>query len=87
LIKEDSTKVEFYVYRGVAYFNLKNYAAALSDNNMAVQLDPTHARARYNRAAAYKALGNYKDALADVLKAQSLGYPVEASYLNELKAH
>jgi len=87
LIKEDPEKVEFYVYRGVAYFNLQNYAAALNDNTKAIQLDPTHARARYNRAATYKALGNYKDALNDALKAQSLGYPVETTYLNELKSH
>ena len=87
LIKEDPTKVELYVYRGVAYFNLKNYTAAFNDNIKATQLDPANARSHYNLAATYKALGNYKDALSEVLKAQSLGYPVEVSYLNELKAH
>jgi tetratricopeptide (TPR) repeat protein len=86
LIMENPYKADFFVYRGVAYYNIKNYSASLNDNTSAINIEPNNDRAYYNRSATFKITGKFKDALNDALKAKSLGYPVEANYLDELNA-
>ncbi len=85
LIKLDPSNSNNYLYRGVAYFNSGNASAAIADNTMAIQLNPSNSGAYFNRSVADKSSGKFKDALNDALKAQSLGYPVNADYINELK--
>ncbi len=63
-----------------------NVAEALKDYNMTIQLNNGNAGAYFNRSMANKSLGNFKDALNDALKAQSLGYNVNVNYINDLKA-
>ncbi|MCE9538367.1 MAG: hypothetical protein K8R85_04005, partial [Bacteroidetes bacterium] len=55
------------------------------DNTIAIQLNPDYSAAYFNRSVINKASGNFKEALNDALKAQSLGYAVDTGYLNELK--
>jgi len=85
LIKYNPGNPDYYFYRGLAYYKLGNNQAALADNSAAVQLKPDYTNAWFNRSVINKALGKNADALNDALKAQSLGYAVDAAYINELK--
>ena len=85
LIQLNAENSNYYFYRGFAYFRIGNSAAALADNTTAIQLNPGYSAAYFNRSVINKASGKFKDALNDALKAQSLGYTVDANYLNELK--
>ena len=86
LIRAEPANPTYYFYRGFSYFKLDNMQAALEDNNAAIKFDPGYSAAYFNRSVINKAFGKYKEALADATKAQSLGYPVNNNYLNELKS-
>jgi tetratricopeptide (TPR) repeat protein len=60
--------------------------AALPDYNKVIELKPEKADAYYMRSKAYFAKGNKAQALKDVEKAKSMGYPgIDANYYNSLK--
>jgi tetratricopeptide (TPR) repeat protein len=75
----------YYFYRGFSYFKTNNNQLALEDNTTAIRLNPAYASAFYNRSIINKAIGKYREALDDALKAQSNGYVVNANFINELK--
>ena len=54
-----------YYSRGTEYASQGAYDRAITDYNMAVQLDPKHVSAYYNRALAWSAKGESDRALAD----------------------
>ena len=63
-----------WVYRGLVYRNLGDYARAIADYDAAIRLDPEYALAYSNRGAAYHALGDHEAARSDWAMAESLGY-------------
>lgn len=85
LIQSESANAVYYFYRGFSYYKLNNLQAALEDNTLAVKYNPSYDAAYFNRSVINKALGRNSDALNDALKAQSLGYSVNAGYIEELK--
>ncbi len=58
--------------RGLAFYEIKQYDAAVSDFIQALRLDPDFATAYYNRGNAYDARKDYGKAIADYSKA--IGY-------------
>ena len=60
-----------YTARGLAYYQLKNYFKVIADCNNSIKLDPK-SQAYSLRAAAHKALGKTKEAIADFAKAKRL---------------
>ena len=52
----------------------KQYKEAVNECSTALQAQPEYVKALVRRAKAYENLGKYKDALADIQKASSLGY-------------
>ncbi len=85
LITLNPNNAIYYFYRGFSYFKTNNNQLALEDNTAAIRLNPTYASAFFNRSIINKAIGKYKEALDDALKAQSNGYAVNANFINELK--
>ena len=58
--------------RGNAYYQRKEYDAAVECYNRAIDLDPSQHATYTNRAAAHFATQNYEDALSDALKSTEL---------------
>lgn len=68
---------------GLLYLRRRAYQMAKTALERAVALralDPNIAPARNNLAIAYCYLGNYEDALDQLLAARNLGYPVDPSF-------
>lgn len=61
--------------RGLAFYEIKQYDAAISDFIQALKLNPGFATAYYNRGNAYDARKNYVKAIADY--SQAIGYKPE----------
>ena len=61
-----------YLGRGQAYFNLKNFTAAIADSDRAVALDPKLGTAYNLRGMARRSAGNPKLALEDFTQAVTL---------------
>lgn len=76
---------DYYFYRSYAYYKLDEFSLALRDNTTSIQLNPDNSIAHYNGSLINKALGKYKEALDNALKAQSMGYSVSPDYMNDLK--
>ncbi|MBL7893563.1 MAG: tetratricopeptide repeat protein [Bacteroidia bacterium] len=76
---------DYYFYRGLAYNRTGENEKALADYTTYIQSNPNNPNAYFNRSVINKAMGKYRDALADAIKAESMGYKVESSYMNELK--
>ena len=51
--------------RGMAYFKSSNIDMALQDFNRVLELDPSHAMARYARAGCYNISGEFNEAIED----------------------
>ncbi len=75
-----------YHNRGTTYFYQKRYDLALLDFNRAIALDPKYAMAYFNRSRVYFSLGQVEQAWGESLKAQALGYPVDAGYIQMLQS-
>lgn len=86
MIREYPDNADYYFYRSYAYYKLGDFTLALADNTISLQLNPENSTACYNRSLINRALGKYADALNDAIKAQGMGYPVDARYVNELKS-
>jgi len=54
--------------RAQAYIKVENYGLAMSDATIAMESDPTYAKAYYRRGSAQFALSHYKDARKDFRK-------------------
>jgi tetratricopeptide (TPR) repeat protein len=87
LINRDiSVRPNIYFFRGIAYFEMKNYEASLTDNTKAIEMDPNYTEAYYNRSQVNFNLKLYKSSLDDILKAKSLGYDVDPAMIQEIQA-
>ena len=63
------------------------YLKAIEDNTKAIQLSPRLAMAYFNRAGNYFITGVFDKALADALKAKSLGMEVDPRFIEVLQAN
>jgi Flp pilus assembly protein TadD len=72
-------------YHGMAQRGKGLDDQALQDFNRALQLDPKYARAYRNRAMVYYDKSDFDKAAADLVQAQSLGYPVDQDFLKLVK--
>ncbi len=68
-IEADADNAEAFTTRGVAYFELKEYANALLDYQQALKLNPNAYRPYYNRALLKTAQGDIQSALSDYSEA------------------
>ncbi len=71
-----------YLNRGVVRYERKDYENAVNDYNMAIRLDPKHAKAYSNRGSVYEASGRYKLAVRDFTKAIELSPELAGVYSN-----
>lgn len=78
--------VDSYINRAAAYLQLKEFPQALKDCQTALNLQPTNPTARFLCSAVYRKMGNNVLALQEAERARALGYPVEDSYLTEIKS-
>ncbi len=74
-----------FFFRGIAYFKLKNYDAALADNTKAIAIDGNYREAYYNRAQVYFNLKKYQQSLDDMYTAKRLGYDIDPAMIDEIK--
>jgi tetratricopeptide (TPR) repeat protein len=80
-IAADSSNSDAFFERGVVYYELKNYAAAIKDFNKAISLYPEDARIYSFRSLAYAEIPDYRSALADVDQALRI-IESNADYVN-----
>lgn len=66
-------------YIGLANYELGNYSDAIENHSEAIKLFPEYDDAHTNRGVVYAALGNYKEAFADLYKACEL-YIIRGKY-------
>ncbi|MCG3165216.1 MAG: hypothetical protein POELPBGB_00978 [Bacteroidia bacterium] len=85
LLKSEPENVPAWLNRGVAYFQAENYEAALSDFMHAIKLQGNNGEAWYKASVTAFKMNKLKDAETFALKAKSLGYKVEDTYLQSLK--
>jgi tetratricopeptide (TPR) repeat protein len=91
----NNTYPDAYYNRGLAWYYVSvnnarankpvHYQEAIADYTRAIELKPNLSQAWYNRAGTYFTIGKPKEALADALKAQELGYPVDPMFFKVLK--
>ena len=74
-----------YFYIGSIHYTKGDFLQCLQDFSNCIQYNSTFAVAYYNRSLTYEALRQWSNAYQDAEKAKSLGYPVEASYLQDLR--
>ena len=74
-----------YFFRAFANYRSGNYDAAIEDNTKAIQMNPNYKEAYYNRAQTYISMKKPRNAMDDILKAQSLGYKVDPMIIENLK--
>jgi tetratricopeptide (TPR) repeat protein len=88
LILLNSANPFFYFYRGVAYFNKGNTAAAMADWEIAVRFNTSKdvkQSASYNLSVAYDALEKDSLAVYYAEMAQDAGYKVSPEFMSGLK--
>jgi tetratricopeptide (TPR) repeat protein len=71
-----------YNSRGQYYYENKQYDKALNDFNRAVEIDPTYAKAWYNRANVFDETGDYALAIDDFTQAIALERGYTMAYNN-----
>ena len=69
----DSTQVDYFYWRGVAYANMGNYSQALADLNQAIAINSQAGNAYYWRGLVYQEMGRADLASSDFAMARSLG--------------
>ncbi|MFH0732310.1 MAG: tetratricopeptide repeat protein, partial [Candidatus Omnitrophota bacterium] len=73
--------------RGNAYENKGNIDQALSDYNIAIEIDPKYPKAYNNRGNAYSRKGNFDQALSDYNKAIEIDPKRPKAYNNRGNAY
>ena len=81
-IRKSPYKARPYHNRALAYQNIKGYAAAIEDYNMAIKLKPDFAEAYINRGVSYRNLKDYNQAIADFSEAIKLKANSSEAYNN-----
>lgn len=66
LITQTPKRFKFYLGRGIAYYGAKQFDKAALDFTSFIKLRPALIEGYLNRAYAYKEMGKYKEALADL---------------------
>lgn len=84
LIKNKKTAASFY-NRGIAYFKQNDYMKAEYDFSQAIKLDPNFSPAYLARGNAYSRLKDYKNAIKDYEKANSLGIKSALMQIEKIK--
>jgi tetratricopeptide (TPR) repeat protein len=79
---DDANKATAYYNRGISYYNLENYTAAIADNTSAITINPDYADAYYNRGLTYQNLENYTAAIADYTSAIKIDPDYADAYNN-----
>lgn len=87
VLKREPENVAAWLNRGVAFFQLENYKAAHSDFIQATNLQPANGEAWYKASVSAFKMNNLKDAKNYALKAKTLGYKVDNTYLQSLKTY
>ncbi len=77
--------LKFYLERASLFYELKNYDAALQDYASIIKLYPDEGGAYYNMGVVLSAKNEAALALANLLKAKSLGYPVSDEYIERVR--
>lgn len=70
---------EFLKDKGVEFFKVGNYSAALNAFSEGIQLNPNHPQLFSNRAACYLVMGENERCISDCCRALELFYPVVPS--------
>lgn len=86
-IKNSPHKARAYNERGVVYINKKNYVKAVSDLNIAIQLDPNYVYAYINCGNAYSLQGKISEAIKYFTKATTINPNYAGSYYNLANAY
>ncbi len=73
-------------WRGLAKSNTGDIGGALNDYDASLALNPRFSAAYYGRSRALFSQHDFRHALEDALRAKSLGFSVEDSYLAELRS-
>lgn len=81
------TLADFHVERGLTQLALVNLTAAIADFDAAIQLNPQHERAYYNRGCLQGRQGNYLAAIADLNQALHLNPGNPEAHLDRGVAH
>ena len=85
LIEKNLSRVDYFIKRGVVYFDLKDYTKAESDFTQALDLDPRLAEAYYQRGLTRYFSSNLNGACEDWKKAGNLKHPDVFEYLKLCK--
>lgn len=87
LKKAENEAAEFYIRRGNAWYNKKDYDEAIGDYDQVIKTNPNDALALYNRGFAWVAKKEYEKAIADYNKVIEIdpsyvsAYVIKASVL------
>ncbi len=76
---------EIYLNKADIYFLQQKYDLAIGEYDKLTQLYPRSAKIHYLKALLYEKKGDYKQALQELLQAQSLGLRIDQQYLDKLK--
>ncbi|MCA9895647.1 MAG: tetratricopeptide repeat protein [Anaerolineae bacterium] len=71
-----------YASRGLAYYHLGEYEAAIADYTQAILLEPQYVEAHNNRGNAYSELQQYEEAIADFTQAIAIDPLYTLAYNN-----
>ena len=85
MVQKDAKDSASFAARGKAYFGLGEYDKAKADFEKALQLDPKQVEAYKGRAVLRYTKHDLKGSREDAKKAEELGSPMWASFLNALK--
>ncbi len=85
-LRLNSSSVEAYNKRGIAYEELKNIDRAIEDYTEAIRLDPTYAFAYMNRGGAYEELGDFDRAEQDQSEGIRLMPNSQSAYFSRARA-
>ncbi len=77
---------EAYNNIGIIYARKGHTDLALESFNKAISIDPRHGQAYFNRSVIERQKGDLRSALADVLRARTLGAAFNEDYLRSLQA-
>ncbi|MCX6304738.1 MAG: tetratricopeptide repeat protein [Bacteroidetes bacterium] len=76
---------DYFLKRGTCQYMLKRNQEALADYSRCLALNPSNGAACYNSSVLYSNQNDFVKAYQYALKAKSVNYPVEPSYLEGLK--
>jgi protein O-mannosyl-transferase len=85
LIRDFPDNSNYFMQRGVCHYQLKQYPLALADFEQSITLNPANGQAFANISATYSMLNDYHKAYQFALKAISLKFPFDKTFLEKLK--